>query len=328
MLFHRHLARSQQGDNSLSIRHLAGPEGARMLEAGTQVIVGDHESFELISKSAQVGVYSIRKFTATPFNYFHSPDDVSEFRIRYNFVLEGTVAYRQRGRITRVTAGETVVVCEREPYAMLFSERTRMLTVACPETAPFFETVLPGGDAERQGRSLSSTRIRRLPASSLTATASRAFFQALLRPQVFPLLPVEQVRVTRAIDATLFALLAEAGGLNGGDSTPSAEERSIIRAFIASNFSIPGLSTSEVAAHYGMSVRSLQRLFSGSGESVSGMIQHRRLEHAVAMLHDERCDELSVEEVAQRSGFTSADQLRRVMAREMNATPSGTRANR
>lgn len=164
-----------------------------------------------------------------------------------------------------------------------------------------------------------------LPSQQLLVASARAFFLGLFRPQAFPLQPVEQIRATRAIDSLLLSLLASAQESTDHSRSKSAVERSVITNFISTHFTSSELSTSTVAAHYGMSTRSLQRLFSEVNQSVSENIQQRRLEHAVAILLDDRFVELSVEGVALRSGFAGSDQLRRAIAQEMDTTPTELR---
>ncbi len=315
-LARRRLLNPECQDNMIWSKKLSGASGAKALESITHSIVNDSDSFEMNVKSAQIGFYEVRSITTTPINYIDTPVADHEPNIRFVFVVSGSIAIRQGTTLHRVFSGEMIILFEREMYSTLILEPTHMVMVSFPEIAASQRGVVSGG------------HLRHVAAASVLSLAARAFFLGLLRPSAFPLPPVEQLRATRAIDSVLLGLLATAENPSASKNDRNAEERAVITSFIASNFSSPALSTASVASQYGMSTRSIQRLFAECGQSVSESIQQRRLEHAVAILLDERFDELSVEDVAKRSGFTGADHLRRVMHHEMGCAPSQARANR
>lgn len=156
--------------------------------------------------------------------------------------------------------------------------------------------------------------------------AAASFFEALLRPAAFPLEPVDEVRVSRAIGKVFSEIFIATDPESESPAARRAEERTVVRGYIGAHFTRPELSVSSIAEHYGMSPRSLQRLYADHGENVSNMIRQRRLEHAVSILLDHRFDDLSIDDVASRSGFAGANQLRRVMSQVMDQTPSQLRS--
>jgi transcriptional regulator GlxA family with amidase domain len=82
----------------------------------------------------------------------------------------------------------------------------------------------------------------------------------------------------------------------------------------------------ELAALAGMSARNLTRVFRGAtGVSVGEFVAEARLELARDLLHDPG---LTVEAVAERCGFDSARQLRRLWKRAAGTTPSSGRSPR
>ena len=95
--------------------------------------------------------------------------------------------------------------------------------------------------------------------------------------------------------------------------TPQAVWRDQACSIIAAEHADPGLDPARVADGVGISLRHLQTLFADSGSSVAGEIRRERARIARAMLQDSRCDGLSIEQVAERSGFGSSVSLRRAL---------------
>ncbi|MFE9454206.1 helix-turn-helix domain-containing protein [Streptomyces sp. NPDC006739] len=83
----------------------------------------------------------------------------------------------------------------------------------------------------------------------------------------------------------------------------------------------PGLSPAAIAAHLHVSVRTLQRAFTGLDESFSGYIRRRRLEEAAAALTAPRSP-LGVSEAAARWHFTDSSHFIRAFKKQYRVTPA------
>ncbi|MHA7238692.1 helix-turn-helix transcriptional regulator [Arthrobacter sp. TMS1-12-1] len=101
---------------------------------------------------------------------------------------------------------------------------------------------------------------------------------------------------------------------------PRLEQRRRVRRaainLIDESFSDALLTPAAIAEGVGVSLRQLQRCFEGSGTTIATEIGNRRTENARMLLAAPASRELTVTEVARRSGFSSAFELRsRVRAR-------------
>lgn len=313
----KRLLAPHQADNSISDRAYFGAEGSALLAASDGVTVADPNTFDLRTRTARISYFRIQSILTTPLRlhmqegHYQTGDNV-----RFTFVREGRLELSQRGRQAVLTRGEAVIGYDSTPTEIKFAETTRYVTLTVDR-----EILLPGsGEEDRTMRV-----IRR---DELFNSATASFLEALLRPSAFPLAPVDELRISRAITKVLNEVYVANLPDPESIATRRAEERAVVRGYIGAHFTRPDLSVSSIAQHYGMSPRSLQRLYSDYGENVSNVIRKRRLEHAVSMLIDTRFDEVSIDEVAIRSGFAGANQLRRVMNQVMEQTPTQLRGGR
>lgn len=314
----RRLLHPRTGDNAIADRTYIGLSGRAALAELDAVPVGPPELLDFRTRSARISSCRVQSIRSTPVLMVDrgSPPG-RDIELRVSFIREGRIAIRQGGREIVLGPGDAVVGFDDVYAEAELLERTRFVTVTLDAVVPF-----PGGVPEERG-------MRYITSEEMFNSAAAAFFEALLRPEAFPLAPVDEVRTSRAISKLLSEMLM-AVSASAGDSAElrREEERTVVRGYIAANFTRQDLSVASVAEHYGMSSRSLQRLYSDRGESVSNVIRQRRLEHAVAMLMDYRFDDLSIDDVAQRSGFAGANQLRRVMGQVMEQTPTDLRTRR
>lgn len=77
-----------------------------------------------------------------------------------------------------------------------------------------------------------------------------------------------------------------------------------VAAFVRRHLTDPGLSPAAVAAAHHLSLRSLHRLFEGTGTTVGGLIRAGRLERAARDLADPALRRLTVAQIGARCGFT------------------------
>ncbi|MDG4799579.1 helix-turn-helix domain-containing protein [Micromonospora sp. WMMD980] len=79
--------------------------------------------------------------------------------------------------------------------------------------------------------------------------------------------------------------------------------RARVAAFVRRHLTDPALSPAAVAAAHHLSVRSLHRLFEGTGTTVGALIRTGRLDRAARELADPGLGRLSVAQIAARCGF-------------------------
>ncbi|TAM89926.1 MAG: AraC family transcriptional regulator [Jatrophihabitans sp.] len=123
---------------------------------------------------------------------------------------------------------------------------------------------------------------------------------------------------------SLAGLLLRTASASSPQDQRSASLRRRIEMIIDERARDPQLTPSEVAAALGVSLRQLYRAFAGP-ESPAALIRRRRLEHAADLLASRRTIG-SVEEIAQQSGFESAEYFSRAFRREFGLSPRSYRS--
>lgn len=88
------------------------------------------------------------------------------------------------------------------------------------------------------------------------------------------------------------------------------------------------LEPARLAREAGVSLRHLQAVFSEAGTTIAGEIRRDRARIARSTLQDARFDELSIEAVAQQSGFGSSVSMRRALEDIYKLSPSELRNRR
>jgi len=100
-----------------------------------------------------------------------------------------------------------------------------------------------------------------------------------------------------------------------------------VRHYIEDNLDDPRLYASTIAAAHGISVRTLQKLFSDEGTTVSSWIRERRLRACYRALSNAQRSE-TVTEVAFRWGFNDAAHFSRRFKQAFGVTPSSVLTGR
>lgn len=139
---------------------------------------------------------------------------------------------------------------------------------------------------------------------------------------------IEQYAIEQLIlEMTGAVLLDRIGGVpQQGSPHTVLRERAI--AVIAQQYGDGALNPARVAHEVQSSLRQLQLVFSEAGNSVAGEIRRQRARLAHSLLVDSRYDVLSIDQIAQRSGFHSPMSLRRALDECYETTPRALRAAR
>ncbi|SCG47075.1 helix-turn-helix domain-containing protein [Micromonospora humi] len=97
--------------------------------------------------------------------------------------------------------------------------------------------------------------------------------------------------------------------------------RARVTAFVRQHLADPDLTPATVAAAHHLSVRSLHRLFEGTGTTVGALIRTGRLERAARELADPTLGRLSVAQIAARCGFAHPAHFNRVFRAAYGSSP-------
>lgn len=92
-----------------------------------------------------------------------------------------------------------------------------------------------------------------------------------------------------------------------------------IRAAIDRRYPDPAVGCKEIAQEVGVSLRTLQRAFSGSGQSISEALRSARTQHAARLL--ERYPTMTRRALAATSGFNSITSLNRALTHAKRSAP-------
>ncbi|MDR2703548.1 MAG: AraC family transcriptional regulator [Cellulomonadaceae bacterium] len=160
---------------------------------------------------------------------------------------------------------------------------------------------------------------------SALLSALAAFALDLLRQDVASLTHAVRAQVTDSLESLISGTVATLSVPSGNDWNRRSQRMHVIR-YIATHYADPQLGPTTLAAHLGMSKRSLQRLFEGEKQSVSQLIQNKRVDQVLLRLRDPRYSATSLDELAVLTGFGSALALRRAVQAATGQTPSALRA--
>lgn len=152
-----------------------------------------------------------------------------------------------------------------------------------------------------------------------------AFASDLLHHHTRELSSEIYAQITEMLDYICKRVLLTACFTPGADQD-LASQRHYVERYIAARHADPRLSTTSVAEHLGISTRALQRLFEGTGSTLSREIDTRRLQQALQLLRDPRCARLPLYEIARLAGFRSVASMRRAVRCEAGLTPHQVRA--
>lgn len=139
---------------------------------------------------------------------------------------------------------------------------------------------------------------------------------------------IEQYAIEQLVMEMSGAVLLDRVGAVTGQGTPHEVLRGRATAVIAQQCGDPGLNPTQVAREVQSSLRQLQLVFAESGGSVAGEIRSQRARLAHSLLMDSRYDVLSIDQIAQRSGFHSPMSLRRALDEAYACTPRALRSAR
>ena len=99
-----------------------------------------------------------------------------------------------------------------------------------------------------------------------------------------------------------------------------------VRAFVESRLDDPSLDPSTVAAAHHISLRYLQKLFAEEGQTVTGWIRYRRIEHCRKDLANAALQDTPVCSIAAHWGFINAAHFSRLFKATVGLAPSEYRA--
>lgn len=251
--------------------------------------------------------------TAAEFDVVAEPTD-------YDFM---TFSFIQRGEVLSkykngpwATFGRSLVVTPRGLTRRLrFDAPCRLVTAQVPASAlAGFVTDLPSSpQVLSDHRILERALLGFLNAVTHTSDAGSA---------------IDRYAIEHLVLEMCGAILLNRLGTVWSSGSPGAALRDRALAVIAQQCEDTALTPSRVARDVQSSLRQLQSVFADAGTTIAGEIRRHRARLARATLTDSRFDALTVEQVAQRSGFGNTMSLRRALRDVYGLAPKELRRTR
>lgn len=217
--------------------------------------------------------------------------------------VSGQCNVGQRSHAASLSAGEGAMVSARETYFFDFPDAFRQLVLKLPpsllRTSP-----MRGG----------SLRLAAGPANLLRHLA----FAILESPEAGAI--EEEVAVERAMLELLRSAAAPSSTQDIGANAAVARYAEAC-GYILRNLSDPALGPASVAAHVGVSARSLARLFAMNGQTIERSIWLRRLAAARDDLANPDLRHRSITDIAFGCGFNDAAHFSRSFSNAYGLTP-------
>lgn len=276
------------------------------------------DSFHLQSRTARFGSFDVTYMVHGPLRFEPTADNFGHGTktLRMVVVLDGEVVLRTgdatHGEHTTLRRRDGALVLGWAPVSYTAAAPARVVVVdvpadhdaliGLPETAPF----VVGG------------------AETALLSALAAFALDLLRQDIETLTPAVRAQVTDSLESLFSGTVSTLAVPSGGDWNRRSQRMHVVR-YIATHYADPQLGPTTLAAHLGMSKRSLQRLFEGEKLSVSQLVQAKRVDQVLLRLRDPRYGSTSLDELAVLTGFGSALALRRAVQAATGRTPSALR---
>lgn len=233
--------------------------------------------------------------------------------VRLFVVLDGSLRLGQGNAGDVVEAGGAAFLRGDEKFT--YEADTEVTVVVCdisaddPLTAPV-SALAP---------QFSTLRTREVLVSAFTS-----FVEDLLQHEEDDFTPATKSHLVRALVPLIGSVFALPIHRRPVELSQAVRRAQVVH-YIESHFQDVSLSTGSIATRFGMSERSLQRLFEGEQLSVNQLIQARRADRAVLLLRDPRYDSYPIHQLAQLTGHGNAIAFRRAVLGTTGLTPTALR---
>lgn len=242
-----------------------------------------------------------------------TPEDAEFFT--FTFVVEGRVLAKRRDEPWRAFSDSLIVAPYGVDRRLRFDGVTRLLAARLPKSElAGFVTHLP-----ETPQVLSDQRV--------LERALLAFLDAVIS-DARPGSAIDRYAIEHLVLEMCGAILLDRLGTLWTQGTPSTALRDRALAVIAQQCEDPDLTPVRLAQSVQSSLRQLQAVFAEADLTIAGEIRRHRARLARATLTDSRFDVLSIEQVAERSGFNTTMSMRRALKDVYGTGPKELRRSR
>jgi AraC-like DNA-binding protein len=165
--------------------------------------------------------------------------------------------------------------------------------------------------------------MRPVPAETSTLKLLIAYANALLTDGTFESPPeLRHLVVNQVTDLVALTLGATRDAVNiaEGRGVPAARLHAA-KAYLMENSGRQNLTAADVAAHLGVTIRHVQRLFEGDGTTFSSFLVNQRLTRAYRMLCEPRFSFWEIGKIASYVGFSDLSHFGRSFRKLYGSTP-------
>lgn len=231
-----------------------------------------------------------------------------EESVLVNIQVEGRAEIRQQGRTALLTAGSLAFVDSSRPYELSFPDAFSQLVVKVPRA------LLP----DRALHDAAAVEVGGAGPGRLVGD----FLVGLYRQR--DLAPGAAAALMPHALGLLGAALSWAAAEGPAAGSSAALHRERIHRFVTRHAHEPGLDADVVAAGCGLSRRTLFRVLSMHGETLTTLVREARVTRARQLLRS--APERPLAAVARACGFGGEAQLHRAFRRTTGTTPGAYRA--
>jgi AraC-like DNA-binding protein len=237
--------------------------------------------------------------------------------LKVNMVVRGRCMIAQDGREAVLGCGDLVIYDTTRPFRFSTDDDFHMYGVIVPAEL----------------LRLPDSRIAQMTARRVDGREGMGAFASRFLRQVGCQLAIDRHQDNiHLADATLDLLTASfseqlSGASNIGADHGRAGLLTRIRLFIESRLGDPRLSVSAIAAAHYISVRHLQKLFEDEGQTVTGWIRSRRIEHCRKDLVNTELAGVAVGDICRRWGFANLSSFSKAFKAAYGHSPRDYRAH-
>lgn len=286
--------------------------GVSELHARGAILSG--ESHRLVGRARMIGEIEVMLMMGQPLEFELPEHSPAGPYVEFIYMLEGTCCYMGVDEWVSNPA-RLIVIPGRIIRRIRFGGEWKMLLVRIPRDA--IVSLMPQAPS----------RIGTFEQLSTIERSMLAFAHVLVRGS-------EALSTLEAY--AIEQLLLEMGGMSllnrmGSGWARGAPQTVLLeraRAVIAQQSADPSLTPAVVATQVSSSLRQLQSIFRDAGTSLAVEIRARRAQHARTLLCDARYDVLTIDQIAEQSGFGTTMSMRRALQDLYGSQPSEMRRER
>lgn len=270
------------------------------------------KSFNAEVSGRQIAEVSVTDVTVDPICGQRSRKEISKQENEYYgfiSILEGQELLVQGDNQSLLKPGDCTVWHTSRPARFSSTERTRQVSV-----------FVPCDVVERRFPTIGDYCCQHFDGQSGFGVLLRNYFRTI--PLIYN--EIDEQAALCLVDPILDMMT---GALSGqveqySESRHRHQLLARVRQFICDNIDNADLGPSLIAHHCGFSQRYLHKIFSSTGQTVTGYIRNHRLQFAAAELRKPLGCELSITELAYRTGFSDSSYFSRAFRQAFGVSPS------